>query len=307
MNIRLDHLPEAKRRDLERIVKILFDEFDEATKDRGKSHRRLGRILKIVLFGSYARGDWVDDPVGGYRSDYDILVVVNHDDLADPVEYWGQADETLAREVEVSKHISAPVNFIIHSLGDVNRQLGRGRPFFVDIVRDGIALFEAEGHAFNAPKPLSPEAALGEARKYFAEWFESAEGFFDTATYALGKGRPKEAAFQFHQAVERSYHCVLLVRTLYSPKSHRLNVLRSQAERLDPSLIEAWPRDTRFARRCFELLRRAYVDARYSEHYEISAEELAWLSARVIALQSLVKASCGAWLSELDLKSVPKP
>jgi uncharacterized protein len=61
---------------------------------------------------------------------------------------------------------------------------------------------------------------------------------------------------------------------------------------LDARLIEAWPRATKFERRCFELLRRAYVDARYSPHYKITVEELAWLGERVIALQALVKSVC---------------
>lgn len=31
-----------------------------------------------MLFGSYARGGWVEDRKSGYRSDYDLLVVVNN-------------------------------------------------------------------------------------------------------------------------------------------------------------------------------------------------------------------------------------
>ncbi len=68
--------------------------------------------------------------------------------------------------------------------------------------------------------------------------------------------------------------------------------LRSQAESVDARLIPAWPRDTKFARRCFALLNRAYVDARYSPHYEITLEELAWLVERVSALQDIVAAIC---------------
>ena len=100
------------------------------------------------------------------------------------------------------------------------------------------------------------------------------------------------AAFNLHQATERLYHCVLLVVTLYSPKSHKLNFLRSQAEQLDARLIATWPRSTKFEQRCFELLRRAYVDARYSPHYKITAEELAWLGERVTVLQGLVETIC---------------
>ena len=65
----LEHLPETKRRELARIVEILFSEFEAAIAGGKAVFRRQGQILKVILFGSYARGDWVDDPVGGYVSD----------------------------------------------------------------------------------------------------------------------------------------------------------------------------------------------------------------------------------------------
>lgn len=296
MKTSLDHLPETKRRDLDRVVEILFAEFEDALKGRGSPTRKQGRILKVVLFGSYARGDWVDDPIGGYKSDYDLLVVVNHDELTDLAEYWGKADDHLLREYQTTHRISAPANFIVHSLSDVNRELSRGRPFFGDIVRDGIALYEAEGHAFTQPKALTPEETRKEAQGYFDQWFDSAGKFLLAAEFLVSKDAPKEAAFQLHQATERYYHCVLLVLTLYSPKSHKLNFLRSQAERLAPELIAAWPRGGRFEQRCWELLRRAYVDARYSPHYKITPKELEWASGRVAALQASVEAVCRARL-----------
>ena len=115
----------------------------------------------------------------------------------------------------------------------------------------------------------------------------------------MDDGAPKLAAFDLHQATERLYHCMLLVLTLYSPKSHKLNFLRSQCEQLVPELAAAWPRGTRFEQRCFELLRRAYVDARYSPHYKITAEELAWLGERIAVLKRLVQRACEARLDDL--------
>jgi hypothetical protein len=103
---------------------------------------------------------------------------------------------------------------------------------------------------------------------------------------------PNHAAFDLHQATERFYHCVLLTVSLYSPKSHRLKDLRSQAEEIDRRLVDAWPRDSRFSRRCFELLSRAYVEARYSPSYKISSDELEWLVEHVKQLQTLVEAVC---------------
>jgi predicted nucleotidyltransferase/HEPN domain-containing protein len=296
MKSSLEHLPESKRRELARVVEILFAEFQDAIVLGTQPHKRMGRILKVVLYGSYARGDWVSDPVGGYVSDYDLLVVVNHDRLTDMVEYWSKAEERFLQEQTIAHRLTAPVSLIVHSLNDVNLQLKRGRPFFVDLIRDGIALYEAPGHEFDPPKPLEPAEALKEAQGYFDEWFPSAEKFRRAGEFLRGDDGPKEAAFQFHQATERLYHCALLVRTLYSPKSHKLNFLRSHAEQLDARLSEAWPRRTKFEQRCFELMRRAYVDARYSPHYKISAEELVWLGERVAALQTLVKNACEARL-----------
>lgn len=98
MKTSLDHLPEAKRRELARAVEILFSEFEAATAGGHSEHKRDGQILKVILFGSYARGDWVDDPVGGYISDYDLLVVVNNEKLTDVLEFWVGADDHLLRE-----------------------------------------------------------------------------------------------------------------------------------------------------------------------------------------------------------------
>jgi uncharacterized protein len=292
--------PRASSASLAQVVRILFEEFDAVLARATQQWKRGGRILKVMLYGSYARGGWVDDPVGGYRSDYDILVVVSDERLTDVVDFWSVADDRLLRETSITKTLSAPVNFIVHSLADVNAQLERGRPFFVDIVAHGVALYEAEGFAFTAPRKLPDAQARAEAQNYFDEWFPSAGQFLIHGQDAAGRGWSNKAAFELHQAAERLYHCVLLVLNLYSPKSHKLNFLRSQAEQIAPALIEAWPREGKLERRSFELLRQAYVNARYSPHYKISDEELRWLAERVAVLQQLVERVCRERLATKD-------
>ena len=289
---RLAHLPLRKRRELERVAAILFDEFDDALKTKLSEKGKRGRILKLILFGSHARGDWVEDRKSGYRSDYDVLVVVNYESFAEQHEAWENAAERFLQELTVTKHLATPVNFIVHSIMDVNDQLIHGRPFFVDIARDGIVLYEVRGHPLASPKTLAPEEARAEARRHFEHWLPNASAFFDLAKRAIEDGHDRQAAFLLHQATEGLYHCALLVLALYSPKSHRLTFLRSQAERIAPRLIDVWPRDTRAAKRCFTRLDRAYVGARYSPAYEITDEELAWLVERVKMLQETVATIC---------------
>ena len=118
--------------------------------------------------------------------------------------------------------------------------------------------------------------------------------------HAVDDGAPKIAAFDLHQAAERYYHTLFLVLTLYSPKTHSLNQLRKLAEGLDPALAQVWPGQNKFERRCYELIREAYVKARYSRHYHITAEQLAWLEERIGVLREMVVERCEKRLAELQ-------
>ena len=58
----LDHLPADKQRELARVVQIIFEEFEDGLALATQAWRKKGRIQKIILYGSYARGGWVDEP-----------------------------------------------------------------------------------------------------------------------------------------------------------------------------------------------------------------------------------------------------
>ena len=298
----IDHLPHQKQRELERVVEIIFEEFDDALALATQDWKRKGRIAKIILYGSYARGGWVDEPhtAKGYQSDYDLLIIVNDKRLTDRVEYWSKLDDRLIREFGVSKAIRTPVNFIVHSVDEVNAGLAEGRYFFMDVAGDGIALYQQVDDDLPEPQPKTPHAALEMAREYFDEWLPAAQGMQETAEFSLSNGRLKDAAFLTHQAAERLYHCVLLVCTFYTPHVHNLAFLRTQAERIDERLVEAWPRSERHDRARFDKLKEAYVKARYSKHYRITEEELAWLGERVAALSAIVETICRERIAQLE-------
>lgn len=299
------NLPAAKRRELGHVVEIIREGFARAIRHRTQPRFRNGHILKIILFGSYARGDWVEDPVGRYFSDYDILVVVDHEDLTDIPEFWAKTEDRLLEELTEGKALRTQVSLVYHSLDDVNEKLRLGRYFFMDILRDGILLHEEPGHPFVEPKRLSSDEALQETRVYFEEWFESAGKALKGAAFYHSEGDLKDAAFLLHQATERLYHCIFLVRTLYSPKTHNLNRLRALTEQLEPRLRSVWPTESKFEKRAYNLLREAYIKARYSREYVIGADELDWLAERVAMLQTLVQELCTARIAELETSLSP--
>ena len=299
MRTDLNHLPEAKRRELALVVDMVRRGFAVAIEHRTVPRLRKGALLKIILFGSYARGDWVEDPVGRYFSDYDLLVVVDHEDLTDVSEFWVGVEDELLTALAEGTQLRTPVSLVYHSLADVNAQLALGRYFFIDIVREGVVLFEEPGHPFDPARPLGGAEALAESQGFFEDRFSSANEFFDDFASNLDRDRLSKAAFELHQATERFYQCLFLVRTLYTPKTHNLNRLRALAEDMEPRLKAVWPTMTRDERRAYARLREAYIKARYSREYRITADQLAWLGERVAELRDLVQQSCRERVEQL--------
>jgi predicted nucleotidyltransferase len=303
MRTDIDHLPATQQLELERATSLLMSEFDQALAGGTQPWRKAGKILKIILFGSYARSDWVDEPHNGYQSDFDLLVIVSHEKLTDIADYWYVAEDKILRDPQIGR----TVNIIVHTLHEVNSALSKGQYFFTDIARDGIVLYELPGHTLTAPKPPSAQDALGLAQGYFDRTGSSVGEWMDLAQHAISRGRvgewPNKAAFNLHQAAETAYACFLLVTTLYFPRSHNIKFLRSLAEQADARLIAAWPRASKVDRRRFELLKRAYVEARYSASFEISAEDLDGLMASTTRLRDIVDAICRERLEKLRADS----
>jgi uncharacterized protein len=263
----------------------------------------------VILYGSYARGTWVDEPhtAKGYRSDFDLLIIVSDKRLTDRVKYWAKLDERLMREYGVTGTLQTPVNFIVHTLQEVNDGLAHGRYFFMDVKAEGIAVYQSDDTELHTPKPKTPTQALAMAQEYLDEWFPSSLVYLNTARSLIAEGRTKEPAFILHQSCERLYHCVLLVCTFYTPHNHNIALLRTQAERIDPRLTYVWPRELKKDRARFEKLKDAYVKARYSKHYRVTKEELEWLGAQVEELGRVVHEVCSERIEKLKAEAKARP
>jgi predicted nucleotidyltransferase/HEPN domain-containing protein len=292
----IGHLPQTKQRELERVVRIIHEEFAGIVERSKSEAKKDGRIYKIILFGSYARGTWVDEPhtSKGYRSDFDILVIVSNKELADP-KYWDKATDRLMWD----KEIETPVGLIVHGAREISNFLHDGQAFFVDLAREGIVLYEFDDRPLAEPKPLSPADALRVAEEHFGKQFSSASYFLQLARYAIADDQPNHAAFILHQAVETAYSCYLLTLTNYTPASHNLKFLRGLSEDRDRRLVDIWPRDHQRFTAWYNILNEAYVKARYSKHFEMNEEALAWLQERTAELHALIEALCREHIERL--------
>jgi HEPN domain-containing protein/predicted nucleotidyltransferase len=273
----IPHLPAAKQGQLCAVVRIT-----RATAD----------VERVILYGSHARGDWVDDPVGGYLSDLDILVLVASPALAADEALWADCQER-ARDVAGD----TPVSLIVHTVDDVREQLARGNSFFRDVMTEGVALYDA-GRAAIAVPELTPAMHHVLAEACFQHYFERAAQLYRSFERNLVHGSLAIAAFELHQVAEMISKAVLVVFTAYLPKMHDLDELGRRCTRACPNLGPLVPRDAPDGKRLAALLRAAYVDARYSFAFQVSREELAALARYIRAFKARAERACQERLAE---------
>ncbi len=277
----LAHLPRHKRDELKLVTEIIREECPT--------------VLMVILFGSYARGDWVEDTyvedgiTYQYASDFDILVIVRSNRIVNSTDTWRRA-EARARRFPIRTW----TNLVVESIETVNNALAKGNYFFSDIRKEGILLYDTGEFKLARRRELNPKERKGMAKAHFNEWFTSARQFYVSFETNMRKRWYKLAAFELHQATERFYGAILLVFTNYRPKTHDLEKLSHMVAGYDPALLTIFPQATAEQKVCFDLLRRAYVEARYNPRYRIAKSQLEYLAQRVKKLQRLTKRICQA-------------
>jgi HEPN domain-containing protein/predicted nucleotidyltransferase len=274
----IPHLPAIKQRQLCAIVHTIRDTAD---------------VERVVLFGSHARGDWVEDPANGYMSDLDILVLVASPALAVDETLWADCQER-AREVAGD----TPVSLIVHTVDDVREQLARGNSFFRDVMTEGVALYDAGRVAITIPE-LTPAMHHVLAEACFQHYFERAAQLYRSFERNLAHGSLAIAAFELHQVAETLLKAVLVVFTAYLPKTHDLDELGRRCTRACPNLGPLVPHDAPDRKRLTGLLRAAYVDARYSFTFKVSREDLKALARYACASRARAEGVCQEQLATL--------
>lgn len=279
MKTSLTHLPEHKQAELKAIVAALVPKYAE--------------VEMIILYGSYARGNWVEDKyvengnTYEYKSDYDLLIITSTNGKANADSFL----QAVTQRLDELK-LNTPVHPIFHGIEFVNEALREGNYFFGDIKREGVVLFNTSRYQLAEKRDMSPVDLQARAQEDFDQWFESANKFFHIYQMTISEGYLKEAAFQLHQATERYYGAIQLVFTGYKPKTHDIEILGWLAKAINIEFGKVFPKATYEERIRFTLLKKAYVDARYKAEYKITKEDLEYLSERVKLLRSLTEQIC---------------
>jgi len=285
MKTSLAHLPESKQKEIAHVLEIIKEEANPE---------------KVILFGSHARGNWVEDEYiedgarYSYISDYDFLVVIKKGELK---------EQAIISHIENRcndfKNVISP---IVHDIEYINEGLRIGQYFFTDIITEGILLHDTDNFQFLEAAQLTIEEEKEKAQNYFDTWYPYGSEFLIDAKNGFERGSYKKGVFELHQATECFYSAALLVHTGYKPKTHNLAKLRNYAKHVSIDLYTIFrtPIINEYEFHLFDLLKRGYIDARYKLDYVITKEELQELIDKVSKMQEIVKTICGEKINSLD-------
>lgn len=286
----ISYLPSTNQRDLHFLVESILT--------------RVKQTEMIILFGSYARNDYVayDEryefgKLQFYASDYDILVVTSG--LSDGVA--GKAlnnieDQFYERAKDSNRQ--PPVQFINEDMKKLNKYLNEGRYFYTQIKQEGVVLYDSGKHKLARRRKLNYDEIKQQAQEYFEDKYKTANEFFKYAKFAQKEKDFKMCSFFLHQASESYIYSIRLVFTLENPKQHNLSKLLDSVKKYSEEFIKVFPQDTPEEKRLFELIKAAYVHGRYDPDFVVTKEDIDELIPKVELLRDITKDICKKRISD---------
>lgn len=284
MKTSIDFLPGRKQRDLGRLVAMIRHEIKD--------------VVMIILYGSYARNTFVeyDETIeyGAhmiYMSDYDILVVTEKAMKNEGSGAFSNVYDWFNKVIGISCYTHP--QFINESIEDLNKLISDGYYFYVDILNEGIMLYDSGKYELTTPRKLNFAEIRERAQLYYDKSFSFAEHFLNTvlAKY-IDTDDITFASYYLHQAARDFLRTIPLVYDLYGYKDQDIKVLVEHCILLTPEIKSIFPRNCPKEKHLFKLLREAYVKARYSREFVVTNQEFEALLLKVKQLRDMVERVC---------------
>ena len=259
---------------------------------------RIKQTEMIILFGSYARNDFVvyDErfefgKLQSYLSDYDILVVTSgiSDGVAtkalDNIEdlYYSKAQDPDKQP---------PLQFISTDVKKLNKELSEGRYFYTQIKQEGVVLYNSGRFDLARRRKLNYSEIKQQAEEYFNDKYQRGRSFLKGGVFYMIEADYKMSSFMLHQACENFFYTIRLVFTLQNSKQHNLSKLLNSVKKYSQELINLFPQNSPEEVRLFNLIKAAYVNGRYDPDFIVTKEDIEALMPKVEMLGEVTKRIC---------------
>jgi HEPN domain-containing protein len=164
--------------------------------------------------------------------------------------------------------------FSLHSSAELHKQLQKGHILYSIRCTPGKLIYD------NGFAPELPLAAIRlnelrkEAKERFTSGFQKAAAFLSAANQQYASGDREMAAFMLHQAAELALRALILSLTGQDIRTHEIKQLLKNCQRCAPSLKSIFLNVREQEERLLHVLESSYKNARYSNQFKISEEDL---------------------------------
>jgi len=286
-------LPRENKEDLKYIVSLIV--------------AKIPVCEMIILYGSYARGTFVryDERVEfgiptTFQSDYDIAVVTSGWSPDKTERVLGEVKKEYYRKPHPYK---ITVQIIHDTITKVNKDLDQSRFFYTELKKDGIMLYDSGNYKLARRRKLRFDEIKEQAEEYFETKYRRGNLFLQDAKFNYERGEYVHASFHFHQACENFFKTILLVFILKFGKEHNLLNLLTATRGYVPELYEVFPLENKEQKRLFDILVRAYIEARYNFKFVVTKEENEVFIPQIEKFAEVTKKACLARIEYYQSKA----
>jgi HEPN domain-containing protein len=209
------------------------------------------------------------------KATFDLLIITTDDN--------NLSDHEIIQKIEVlAESLDCEITAVVQSLDAVNKLIAKNSRFLTTLYHKAVLVYNASHKDIIVP-PAAPsfDEAMNRIVTSWNQCFQTAERFYKTASFCLENSWNEKALFDLHQAVQHTCMALLRVYTGYRSTTHNLSRLLALVENFSfiPSTI--FPCITEEETALFDLLNKAYSDARYKENYAVPTETAITLKKRV--------------------------
>lgn len=190
--------------------------------------------------------------------------------------------------IESRCQVAAPVTALILPEHKFRQLMESGHPFINRLIEKAQLLHHTGliTLGLHAPEPLY---TVQNRKAEFEQRLRFVQSCMEGVSFYRLQQQLTMAAFLLHQAAEHLFTALLHVITAYRMHTHNLDKLLRYTRCFSIELTLLFPRNTPEEQHLFQLLQKAYIDARYKPDYQITEAELQVLSFRVHKMLSYVQ------------------
>lgn len=209
------------------------------------------------------------------KATFDLLVVTGNDN--------NQVDHEILQKIDLlATSLDCEITAVVHSQDAVNELIAKNSRFLTTLYHNAVLVYNAGNGTLITPLAApSYEATKSKLETTWNKCFCTAERFYKTACFCLENGWNEKALFDLHQATQHTCMALLRVYTGYRSTTHNLSRLLALIENFTFVLSTIFPCSTEEETALFNLLNKAYSDARYKEDYSIPTDVANLIKKRV--------------------------